>query len=415
MTNEGCTRLTITLFTCCPYARLETAMADSGKKTIGILVVDDDLDTVKLVGTTLEKQGYTIMAAQDGQEALDKVAQHRPDLILLDVMMPKMDGIEVLRRLRADPATAHIPVILFTAKAQVDDKVAGLDAGADEYLTKPTHPAELVARVRSLLKRPTAMQPPVSDSASDEGIVYGVLAAKGGQGVSSLCIDLGATLKTRFPKDETIIAELRPGRGDVSAFLGFTNSQGLNDLLKVDPARINRATLEKALVAHKSGLKLLLSSNKPSDAALITSVDQMTAIARQLKSLAKYAVLDLGVALPEAIQHVLEYCDRVILVVEPDPDTMVQTTAMLQDLHTLVAKEKIVCVMISRVRTDQAMSATEVEKALGVNLNVVFTPAPELSYQAARSKQAMVTMDPDSYIAQQTAKLVEVLAEPTQK
>lgn len=81
-----------------------------------ILVADDDLETLKLVGTTLEKQGFIIVAAKDGLEVMEKVSQHMPDLILLDIMMPQLDGYEVTRRLRANPETAHIPIILFTPK-----------------------------------------------------------------------------------------------------------------------------------------------------------------------------------------------------------------------------------------------------------------------------------------------------------
>lgn len=387
-------------------------MVTPSRSSLKILVVDDDLDTVKLVGTTLEKQGYVILAAQDGVEALQKVAQHHPDLILLDVMMPKMDGIEVMRRLRADPATSAIPVIMFTAKAQVDDKVAGLEAGADEYLTKPTHPAELVARVRSVLKRPTAMLPPLPAVLAGSRSVIGVLSAKGGQGVSTLCINVAATLHDRFPEATVVLAELRPGRGDISVHMGYNNSQGLNELLKSAPAQINRAAIDKALVNHKSGIKLLLASNKPTDASLLNAVDQMTALVRQLSEMANYVVLDLGVALPQALQQVLATCDQVMLVAEPDPHTVVQTKAMLDELTSLGIKAKVVFAMVSRVRTDQAMTAADVEKALGVELDVVFTPAPELAYQANRTKQSMVSVEPNSYTSQQTLKLVALLTEP---
>ena len=90
-----------------------------------ILFIDDDVDTLKLVGLMLERQGYEIAVASDGITGLSKAATELPDLILLDVMMPDLDGLEVTRRLRADPALAHIPIIMFTAKTMVDDKVAG--------------------------------------------------------------------------------------------------------------------------------------------------------------------------------------------------------------------------------------------------------------------------------------------------
>ena len=120
-----------------------------------ILIIDDDIDTLKLVGLMLERQGYSIAVASNGSLGLTRAASEKPDLILLDVMMPDMDGYEVTRRLRSDPALAHIPIIMFTAKTMVDDKVAGFESGVDDYLTKPAHPAELTAHVKAVLARAT--------------------------------------------------------------------------------------------------------------------------------------------------------------------------------------------------------------------------------------------------------------------
>jgi CheY-like chemotaxis protein len=100
----------------------------------------------------LESQGYEVTAAADGEEALARVRETRPDLLLLDIMMPKLDGIEVTRRLQADATLPFIPIILVTAKTDAEDVVAGLDAGGDDYLTKPFDHASLVARVRSMLR-----------------------------------------------------------------------------------------------------------------------------------------------------------------------------------------------------------------------------------------------------------------------
>ena len=117
-----------------------------------ILVVDDNETNRDILVTRLEAHGYQTLQAADGEEALRGVAQHRPDLVLLDVMMPNLDGVEACRRLKSDRAVAFTPVILVTAKATTQDIVAGLDAGADEYLTKPVDQAALVARVRSALR-----------------------------------------------------------------------------------------------------------------------------------------------------------------------------------------------------------------------------------------------------------------------
>jgi len=117
-----------------------------------ILVVDDNETNRDILATRLEAHGYQTLQAADGEEALRGVAQHRPDVVLLDVMMPNLDGLEACRRLKSDRAVAFTPVILVTAKATTQDIVAGLDAGADEYLTKPVDQAALVARVRSALR-----------------------------------------------------------------------------------------------------------------------------------------------------------------------------------------------------------------------------------------------------------------------
>src|SRR3989304_5283038 len=102
-----------------------------------ILIIDDDIDTLKLVGLMLERQGYEITVASNGAVGLNKAAAERPQLILLDVMMPDLDGYAVTRRLRRAPCLARIPIIMFTANTVVDAKVAGFEAGVDDYLTKP--------------------------------------------------------------------------------------------------------------------------------------------------------------------------------------------------------------------------------------------------------------------------------------
>ena len=117
-----------------------------------ILIVDDEPFNLDLLEQELDEQNYTIERANDGAEALDKVPVFQPDLILLDYMMPKMNGLEVLRRLREDALYKSIPVILLTAKATQEDKVRGLDAGADDYVIKPFDSFELLARVRAMMR-----------------------------------------------------------------------------------------------------------------------------------------------------------------------------------------------------------------------------------------------------------------------
>lgn len=118
-----------------------------------ILVADDDEDISRFVGVNLKLQGFEVAYARDGQEALEMIEQRKPDLAIVDVMMPRVDGVELTRRLRADPMTVALPVIILTARGLTVDKVVGLTAGADDYMVKPFDTAELVARVTSTLRR----------------------------------------------------------------------------------------------------------------------------------------------------------------------------------------------------------------------------------------------------------------------
>jgi two-component system, OmpR family, alkaline phosphatase synthesis response regulator PhoP len=133
-----------------------TAPRDNGgqlavKRTI--LVVEDEKDIRELVRFHLEKDGYTVAEAESGEEALQRVARERPALIVLDIMLPGTDGLEVCRRLRGSAETLSVPIVMLTAKAAEVDRVLGLEMGADDYITKPFSPRELVARVRAVLRR----------------------------------------------------------------------------------------------------------------------------------------------------------------------------------------------------------------------------------------------------------------------
>jgi len=118
-----------------------------------ILIVEDEKDIVKMLDYNLKKEGFKILTAHDGEDALDEASTKHPDLILLDLMLPGIDGLEVCKELKSERKTASIPVIMLTAKSQESDKVVGLELGADDYVTKPFSPRELIARIKAILRR----------------------------------------------------------------------------------------------------------------------------------------------------------------------------------------------------------------------------------------------------------------------
>ncbi len=124
-----------------------------------ILIVEDEKDIVKMLEYNLQKEGFKILSARDGEDALDTANKEQPDLVILDLMLPGMDGLEVCKALKSGAKTARIPIIMLTAKAQESDKVIGLELGADDYMIKPFSPRELVARIKAVLRRMTEKGP----------------------------------------------------------------------------------------------------------------------------------------------------------------------------------------------------------------------------------------------------------------
>jgi len=375
-----------------------------------ILVVDDDLETLRLVGLMLQRAGYEILAASGGSQALAVAESEKPDLILLDIMMPDMDGIDVMRRLRNNASTQDLPVIMFTAKTQVDDKVSGFEAGADDYLTKPIEPRELVARVKALLAR-SGKPRHAPEEAARRGFTIGVMSARGGLGVSTLAINLGIALYRR-EKQGVIVAEYRPGQATISLDLGYLNSEALNHLLQRKPSDIDARLVESGLIAHPSGVRLLLASPQPRDAQYLSALPNFEAITRHLLHLASFVVFDLGPSLTPLADKLLNFLDEIIIVTEPFSQTLLQTKALLEDLAFKgIGDNRIDVVLVNRVRTGLQLSWSQVQEKLGRSVSVNFTPAPELAFDASTKNSPMVVYQPDSLTAQQFMKLAEKVAQ----
>jgi len=378
-----------------------------------ILIVDDDLDTLRLVGLMLQRQGYQISAATNGQQGLDKAFEEDPDLILLDVMMPDMDGYEVTRRLRQNPATANTPILMFTAKTQLDDKVAGFEVGVNDYLTKPTHPSELQARVKTLLAR-VSEKKVVDNStrAEGQGYVIGVLAPRGGLGVTTLAVNLAAGLLTRT-KSDVITAEMLPGQGTMALELGVIASKGLVDLLSTAKSSdLTHDKVRESLMQHTSGLKLLLASDRPRDMHLISQTANYETILAALTSLARFTVLDLGVGIQPFAQKVLPLCDEVLIVLEGAPNIITHTKALIDDIASMGVNQKNINVVLNnRIRSDTQLPSSQVQTKLDHEIISTLTPAPELFVQATRMQIPAILCQPDSLTTRQVSKLVDFITE----
>lgn len=136
-----------------------------------ILVVDDEEDLLELIGYNLTKEGYRVTCASSGEEAIQKARTEMPGLVVLDLLLPSIDGLEVCRSLKSDSKTSHIPIVMLTAKGEEIDEVAGLEVGADDYVTKPFSPRVLLARIKAVLRRKANEQPDANRTITIEELV----------------------------------------------------------------------------------------------------------------------------------------------------------------------------------------------------------------------------------------------------
>lgn len=372
-----------------------------------ILIVDDDVDSLKLIGLMLSRNGYDVSAAHSGGQALAKAEAETPNLIILDVMMPDMNGLEVCRRLRANPATNEIPIIMFTAKTLIDDKVKGFEAGADDYLTKPTHPQELASRVKAILARSAAKQELAQPTSRQRNTTIGVLGSKGGVGTTTIAVNIAAALMVGG--ENPVVADFRPGQGGLSLMLGLIRTQSMYRLMTAQLGDISLKNVENSLSTHASGLRALTSSINPRESLGRFNEEAAVAIINQLRMIAKPSVVDLGSGYNMLNARLLSEMDKVLVVVEPNALSLLTARDLLKAMEEDGHASRASIVILSRAPSSIQTSWQDVENTLGREIKAIISAAPELAFQAVEGKSPIVLVQPNSVVAGQIVKLADTL------
>lgn len=373
-----------------------------------ILIVDDDAETLRLIGMMLERQGFIVASLNNGKQAVEIAQIEQPDLIVLDVMMPEVDGYEVTRQIRNEPSLMDIPILMFTAKSQVNDKVVGYEAGVDDYLTKPVHPAELVAHIRALLSR-ARVRPAVVVPAAQKGFVMGIVSPRGGMGASTLGINLAAVL-AKNTRNDVVAAELKPGQGTWTTDLNLPNDAGLSALLKLQPKEITPEIVEQNLTTTTFGTRLLCSNNSYKGLDFNILADQLIAIVQGLSLISPMIILDIGTPLLPGFDEICSLCKQVVVLVEPHLNTVNRTQCLLEDLSSITKStgRTIELVLYNHTPSSMLLSMVKVSELLnGTPINVMVPPVPELAIQANSKHVPLALMQPDGLFANQVNLLAK--------
>jgi CheY-like chemotaxis protein len=367
-----------------------------------ILLVDDEPDLLRMVGYSLHREGYTVIVAKNGAEAIAKVSGEIPDLIILDVMMPDTDGYEVCRQIRAMPGTEKTLIVMLSALGQITDKVAGLEAGADDYLTKPIELPELNARVKAMLSRVKRLQGPKE---AEPGKVLGLIGAKGGMGTTTVTLSLAAGLAKAGMS--TVAAELRGYYGSFASQLLLQSTHTIAPLLELRPENVTRKDVTSSLVELPFGPQVLLSPS-PNGQVFPFSPEHVDAILSILPSLAQYVLLDLPPCPSPSTEAAVRHCSYILMVVEAESTAIYAGQAMLNLLSNWgIGMRQVGAVIVSRIPFAIPLKPVQIRESLGCDIVGFIPPMAEACVMAQARGLPLIAAQPDSFGSQNILDMVK--------
>lgn len=318
--------------------------------------------------TLWSAKGIRVHTAQDGVDALQQLEEHQPDLIILDVVMPQLDGHEVCRRLRRKPEFARMPVIILTAQSSQDEKVRFLDAGADDYLTKPFHAPELLARIKVLLRR-AGERPRDGESQRIEGKVIAAYSLRGGVGVSTLAANL-ATGLAQLWNQPTVLVDLAPVAGHSALMLNLASHTSWSELSSVPAEEIEIDMLNKLLLPHSSGAFVLAAPSHVETGSSL-SPEQLSRMLTLLNQNYHYVVLDLPDDMRSATVAGLDAAQEILAITAPDMASISTMKVMLEFFDVRHYPQTNVRLVLNQIFKRNDLERSQIESVLTRQFDLV--------------------------------------------
>lgn len=372
-----------------------------------ILVVDDHSETVRLIELTLRRHGYEVRGAQTGEEGIAMAEAATPDLILLDIMMPDMNGLDVCRHLRASERFRDVPIIMFTAKTRAEDKILGFEAGANDYLVKPTRPKELIQRVEAILGSNAATDEEPSEGADIEknekstdrlphSPLIVVTGSRGGAGTTTVAINLAVSLADRGC--ETVLVDL-DAQGHVALYLGQPAKRDTGGWLRLLASKLQEQ-VEDYQVSYEQDLQLLLSPPTLNSSRMLSN-SWLRALLASLRASNRYVVVDAGCFIRQA-PVLFEGADSVLLCLRPERPAM---TAAREFVHHFQEGKKVHALMLQYGPV--TLPRRLIENFLGFPLLDLIALSPQQLTQAVDQGIPLVRLQGPNKSSEQFRRLVE--------
>lgn len=374
-----------------------------------ILAVDDDPLNLKLIERVLIKENYKIYKAVNGVEAVRHAKKIKPDLILLDVMMPKLDGYGACQQIRQDPEIAHTPIIMLTALNTLDEKIRGFDVGADDYLAKPYKPQDLILRVRALLTLNNKEKP---KSLKHQGKIIGTFSLRGGSGSSTLAVNIAVGLSQLW-NTKVVLCDLAFDAGQADLMLNLPVRTSWADLSLSNPNDIEISLINKILKEHETGVLVLPA---PQDYEKIKHIkkEHVEKTLSILKQNFDYIILDFGHNLDETTLTALKHTNEILLITTPELVSVRSTSSILKVFEYLgFPKEKYRLVLNWVFKN--GLPQEDMEHALKRKFDLIIPHAPTPIVYGINYGKPPVYYNPENPIATLFEDLSLVLSKDEHK
>ncbi len=273
-----------------------------------IAVIDDDEQLLRMVGLMLERGGHTITLLNNPMEGLERIKDEEPDLLLLDVMMPLMNGHDVTRQIRNTPGLEGLPILILTARSQEIDRATALKSGADGYLSKPVTSQDLLSQIDDLLttKKPAARKP-------DQGLVLALYGLRGGTGRTTIAVNLAVALRQQS-RQEVCLLELGASGGQAALHLRMNPRVHWHDLPPVN--QLDAKAVQEHLTVHSSGVHLLAAPNLPQQQGLPAAT--LSRLLDLLLERMTFVVIDMPAVVDDSFKLAMNKADMGLHVVAPE-------------------------------------------------------------------------------------------------
>jgi pilus assembly protein CpaE len=331
-----------------------------------VLVVDDDLNIQRVLVFTLKQEGYEVLVASDGATGVEMARESQPDLILMDVAMPRLDGYAATQQIRAAEQDRRVPIIMLTAGADVGERVKGLRAGADDDIVKPFHPLELMARIKALLARggPPATAGGDTPTLGKVCVFYG---AKGGVGTTTIAINSAISL-SRELRRRTALVDANLQFGDLRVFLdlGLDTASMVNAITEPD---LDADLLRKLMVRHHTGIDLLLAPPSPEAADIVMERQHnepasLTGLLDIFRRLYDYTIIDMVKTIDDFNLQLFDEADVIFVVMTADLSCLKNVRLVLETMDHLGYEKAKVKLVLNRSNAYTGINVNNAESAL---------------------------------------------------